>query len=144
MTTPEIREVTKAAAPEAEAIARLLRQLTDKPVAFGEEELAAITQAPASHLFVASLENIIVGMVSVGVYRTPTGRKAWIEDLVVDTAHRGQGIGGALIDSVQERMAAEGPVTLTLTSRPTRVAANAMYRNRMFDLKETNVYKKNL
>lgn len=144
MTTPEIREVTKAAAPEAEAIARLLRQLTDKPVAFGEEELAAITQDPASHLFVASLENIIVGMVSVGVYHSPTGRKAWIEDLVVDTAFRKRGIGGALVDSVQEYLAAKGRITLMLTSRTVRTAANAMYSNRQFEQKETNVYKKEL
>jgi ribosomal protein S18 acetylase RimI-like enzyme len=37
-----------------------------------------------------------------------------------------------------------GKVTLMLTSRPSREAANALYRSSGFSLKETNVYKKDL
>jgi predicted GNAT family acetyltransferase len=51
-----------------------------------------------SHLFLAydDSENII-GMLTVGIYYSSTGKKAWIEDVVVNNTYRGQGIGEKLV-----------------------------------------------
>jgi len=38
----------------------------------------------------------IVGTLTLVLFRTPTGRKAWIEDVVIDEAARGQGAGEGL------------------------------------------------
>jgi ribosomal protein S18 acetylase RimI-like enzyme len=44
------------------------------------------------------------------------------------------------MDYVLERAASFAPITLQLTSRPSRVAANALYRKLGFLPKETNFY----
>ena len=36
-------------------------------------------------------------MLTVGIYYTPTGGKAWIEDVVLDTTYRGKGLSKILV-----------------------------------------------
>ena len=80
-------------------------------------------------------------MVTLCIYQSPTGRKAWIEDVVVDQNYRGKGYGKVMIEKVIEQCRNRGNVTLMLTSRPSRVAANQLYKSLGFETKETNVYK---
>ena len=83
----------------------------------------------------------IAGCASLCVFASPTGLKASVEDVVVSTAFRGQHIGRALLDHIISYARAElSPVEIHLTSRPVRVAANALYRSLGFKQKETNVY----
>ena len=58
-----------------------------------------------------------------------TGQKASIEDVVVSSESRRQGIGRALVEHIID-FARRGmaPVDLHLTSCPERIAANEMYR----------------
>ncbi len=67
--------------------------------------------------------------------------RAWIEDVVVDEAVRGQGVGEALSREAVRRAAAAGARTVDLTSRPSREAANRLYRRLGFVERETNVYR---
>ena len=80
-------------------------------------------------------------MVTLCIYQSPTGRKAWIEDVVVDQNYRGKGYGKVMIEKVIELCRNKGNVTLMLTSRPSRVAANQLYKSLGFETRETNVYK---
>ena len=57
-------------------------------------------------------DNTIAGMATVGICRSPTGSKAWLE-----------------VDK------------LMLTSHPSRIAANNLYRSIGFEQYETNMYR---
>ena len=81
-------------------------------------------------------------MCTLATYLAPTGRKAWIEDVVVDSQMRGQKLGRQLIDRVVDEARRLAPCSLMLTSRPARVAANALYKSAGFEQRETNVYKR--
>ena len=96
-------------------------------------------------MFVMRHDEAIVGMITLGIYFCPTGRKVWIEDVVVDSELRGKGLGQQLVEFainyVKENLS---PCSLMLTSRPTRIAANELYRASGFEHKITNVYKMSL
>ena len=69
---------------------------------------------------------IIVGSLTLAFYRIPTGLKAWIEDVVVDDAARGRGVGAALNQAALDEARRRGAKDVSLTSRPSREAANRL------------------
>ena len=83
----------------------------------------------------------VAGMLTVGIYYSPTGGKAWIEDVVVDEAFRGQGLSKLLVAHAIQFVESKQIPLLMLTSNPTRVAANKLYQAMGFGRKETNVYR---
>lgn len=121
-------------------IRELLRQLSSSPIEFTADTLKELIVTNNSHLFIAEYESKICGMLTLAHYIAPTGRKLWIEDVVVDTSVRGKSIGRTLLQYAIEKSGEIGG-TLMLTSKPARVAANALYRSSGFEQKETNVYK---
>ncbi|MFQ8870809.1 MAG: GNAT family N-acetyltransferase, partial [Varibaculum timonense] len=88
-----------------------------------------------------SEEGKILGMLSLATFKIPTGKRAWIEDVVVDSAARGQGAGQALVEAAVRHAKKVGAKTVDLTSRPTREAANRLYRRCGFKQRQTNVYR---
>ena len=123
-------------------IADMLAQLTTREYPFGEQELRAIVEDTASQLFIMRDDERIMGMLTLGHYTSPTGRKVWVEDVVVSTEYRGEGLGRRLINHAIEYCRENlSPCTLMLTSNPARVAANELYRTSGFEPKQTNVYK---
>ena len=78
------------------------------------------------------------------MFRIPTGMRAWIEDVVVDEAARGHGVGEALNREALRLAKERGAITVDLTSRPSREAANRMYQRLGFTQRETNVYRYDL
>lgn len=127
-----------------EAINRLIRQLSPSSAPLTQDGLLRIVGSAASRLFVATVGGQAAGMCTLATYESPTGRKAWIEDVVVDAAFRGAGIGRRLVAKATDEARRQAPCTLMLTSRPTRVAANALYKSEGFEPKTTNVYRKKL
>lgn len=140
----EIFEVCEASASYVEPVNRLLAQLSSSGHCITLEQLQALADSPASHLFLAKSGGEIVAMLTLGEYLAPTGRKMWIEDVVVDSAARGRSIGRAMVEFAIAYARGLGSGVLMLTSRPSRVAANALYRSCDFEPKETNVYKMNI
>lgn len=123
-------------------IADMLAQLTAREYPFGEQELRAIVEDSASQLFVMRDDERIMGMLTLGHYTSPTGRKVWVEDVVVSADYRGKGLGRRLINHAIEYCRENlSPCTLMLTSNPARIAANELYRTSGFEPKQTNVYK---
>ena len=106
------------------------------------ERLVVLVEAPGTHFFAAvGDDGHIVGCATLCVFDTPTGRKACVEDVVVNSAFRGQHIGQKLMDFIIGFARRElGDVDLHLTSRPQRVAANNLYRSVGFQQRDTNVY----
>lgn len=127
-----------------ESIARLVPQLSRSAPPPTAEQLEDIATSPASHLLVARVDDEIVGALTLVVFRIPTGMRAWIEDVVVDEAARGHGVGEALNREALRLAKERGAITVDLTSRPSREAANRMYQRLGFTQRETNVYRYDL
>jgi ribosomal protein S18 acetylase RimI-like enzyme len=136
-------EIATTVTPElVAAFARLLPQLSSSAVPADAATLAEIVASPATTLFVArGGDGTIVGSLTLALFRIPTGLRAWIEDVVVDTATRGQGVGEALNRAALEHARRAGARTVELTSRASREAANRLYRRMGFAPRETNVYR---
>ncbi|RUU68531.1 GNAT family N-acetyltransferase, partial [Mesorhizobium sp. M2C.T.Ca.TU.009.01.2.1] len=83
----------------------------------------------------------LLGMLTLAVFRAPTGTRAIVEDVVVDGRHRGRGIASGLIREALARAKTAGARTVDLTSRPSREAANRLYLKLGFEQWQTNVYR---
>lgn len=137
-----IIEITRYTPKVKEAVERFLRQLVTDEIDITESFLAELVRSHNSHLFCAADESDnYVGMLTLGVYLSPTGSKAWIEDVVVDRSQRGKGIGALLTRHAIDFAKEKNVQVLMLTSNPSRVAANALYQKMGFVRKETNMYR---
>lgn len=124
-----------------EAFGFLIPQLSSSNPPPTREQLEAIVGSPACALFLARVDGRIVGSLTLATFPIPTGVRAWIEDVVVDGEARGHGVGEALNLAAIEEARARGAITVELTSRPSREAANRLYRRLGFVQRETNVYR---
>lgn len=124
-----------------EAFGSLIPQLSSSNPAPTREQLESIVESPACVLFLARVEGRIVGSLTLATFPIPTGVRAWIEDVVVDGGARGHGVGEALNRAAIDEARARGAITVELTSRPSREAANRLYRRLGFVQRETNVYR---
>ncbi|HLT70203.1 MAG TPA: GNAT family N-acetyltransferase [Acidimicrobiales bacterium] len=128
-----------------EAVERLVPQLSSSSPPPTVEQLGEVVSSPATDLFLAiDDDGEIVGMSTLAVFRIPTGLRAWIEDVVVDGAARGRGVGEALTRAMLDRARELGCRTVDLTSRPSREAANRLYQRLGFQRRDTNVYRYSL
>ena len=124
------------------AFATLIPQLSSSNPPPTAAELAEIIAAPATQLLLAvDDDGTVLGALTLAVFRIPTGVRAWIEDVVVDDAARGRGVGEALNQEALTRARAAGATTVDLTSRPSREAANRLYQRIGFQQRTTNVYR---
>ena len=124
-----------------EAMQRFLNQLTTSPMVLTEGMFQQLLASENSHLFFIMKDEQIAGMLTVGIYYSPTGGKAWIEDVVVDETFRGQGISKLLVAHAIDFVKSQQIPLLMLTSNPKRIAANKLYQAMGFERKETNVYR---
>ena len=126
------------------AFGRLVPQLSSSSPAPSAAELGEIVDNPNSVLFVARAGDAVVGSLTLAFYRIPTGLKSWIEDVVVDEAGRGRGVGEALNRAALDEARRRGAKDVSLTSRPSREAANRLYQRIGFEARTTNVYRYSL
>lgn len=136
--------VAPASAVTAELIAafhRLIPQLSSSSTPISTDQLAEMIAAESTTIFVATKEQEIVGLLTLVIFRIPTGVRAWIEDVVVDESARGHGVGEALNRAALDDARRRGAKTVDLTSRPSRAAANRLYQRLGFVARETNVYR---
>ena len=143
MSSVQIIEATEVTPALVEAFNRLVPQLSKSNPPPTAAELALIVESPASILLIAidPDDGSILGSMTLAWFRIPTGVRAWIEDVVVDEAARGRGVGEALNREALDRARALGAKTVDLTSRPSREAANRLYQRLGFEPRETNVYR---
>lgn len=151
--TVEVSEATDVTPELVEAFDRLIPQLSRSNPPPSESELTAIVTSRASVLLIARDPSVpaptaagagagrIVGSLTLVLFRIPTGVRAWIEDVVVDAEARGRGVGEALNRHAIEHARRAGARTVDLTSRPSRDAANRLYKRIGFEPRDTNVYR---
>lgn len=144
-----VEQVGRASEAHVAALARLLPQLSTSAAALDQAGLSAVLDAGGPvRLFAARLPGEpgldgdgLVGFASLVVFASLTGRRALLEDVVVDEAARGRGVGAALVAAVAGAAASAGCRTLDLTSRPSREAANRLYERCGFVRRTTNVWR---
>jgi len=134
-----VREVTDEL---VEAFGRLLPQLSTSAPQLDARALAAIATWQGNNLLVARIDGVIVGALTLVVFPIPSGTRARIEDVVVDTAARGTGVGSTLTQEALGIARELGARTVDLTSRPTREAANRLYERMGFARRDSSVYRK--
>jgi len=127
------------------AFARLVPQLSTSAEPPSREQLEEIVASPAATVLLARDDaGQIIGSLTLVIFRTPTGARAWIEDVVVDESARGQGAGEALVAEAIRLASDSGVRTVDLTSRPSRESANRLYEKIGFQARETNGYRYDL
>ena len=141
LIAPNDEKATQASDELVLAMQKLIPQLSSSNAPPSLSELNDIIASESSVLFVARVENQIVGSLTLATFRIPTGIRAWIEDVVVDESARGHGVGEALNRAALNEAKRRGAITVELTSRPSREAANRLYLRMGFVVRETNVYR---
>lgn len=137
----EVAVVREANDELVEACARLLPQLSSTAVPLDREAVGRLLASDANTVLVARVEGEAVGMLTLVMFPLPSGVRARIEDVVVDEAARGLGIGGALTEEALRLADAAGARTVDLTSRPSRQAANRLYERLGFEARDSKVYR---
>lgn len=139
----KISQITSIDEETYAAFMRMMPQLTTAHPAPTHEALNALAAFPGSRLLVARHEETsqIIGTATLCLVYAPTGIHARLEDVVVDEAFRGRGVGEALtLETI--RLAREaGANYMALTSNPRREAANRLYQRLGFKRWETNLYR---
>ena len=138
---PQVKIANSVDSDLVDAIQRLIPQLSRSNHSPSKEQLESIVASDTSHLLLAKLDGAIVGTLTLVIFNIHTGIRAWIEDVVVDGDARGNGVGEALNLFAIEEARKRGAVTVDLTSRPSREAANRLYQRLGFVARDTNVYR---
>jgi ribosomal protein S18 acetylase RimI-like enzyme len=138
----EIKKINRFSERAFEAVSRLLPQLSSEAVLLSRQYFKSILASESIHFFIAELDKKqIAGMLTIAAYKTPSGVKVWIEDVVVDESQRGRGIGKELMVFAIDYSKTLGAKDIKLTSRPARIAANELYVKLGFKKYETNFYR---
>lgn len=137
----EIHAVSDVTDELVDAMAMLIPQLSKSAPPVTAEFLTEVVACPTNTLFVARLDGRIVGTLTLVVFPIPTGYRAWIEDVVVDSSAQGQKAGSALTEAALARADELGSRTVDLTSRASREAANHLYRKLGFEQRESNLLR---
>lgn len=124
-----------------EAFSRLIPQLSSSSPPPTRDLLTELVDGADTAVFLARVDGAIVGSLTLAFYLIPTGMKAWIEDVVVDDAARGHGVGRMLNEAALAEARRRGAKNVSLTSRPSREAANRLYQRIGFKQRETNLYR---
>ena len=148
-------ELIEQSSPElVAAMERLIPQLSRSAKPLTAQQTQALVDQDSVYLFVFRTDKPVIaadgneveagtflGMLSLATFAIPTGVRAWVEDVVVDAGTRGMGAGQQLVEAAVAHAQKIGARTVDLTSRPSREAANRLYRRCGFELRETNVYR---
>ncbi|MGZ0220915.1 MAG: GNAT family N-acetyltransferase [Acidimicrobiales bacterium] len=140
-STVEVSIATEISDEIIDAFARLTPQLSRSNPPPSREVLEEIVKSEASTLFIARDHTGILGTLTLAIFRIPTGLRAWIEDVIVDEAARGKGVGRLVNEAAIAHAFEAGAITVDLTSRPSREAANRLYQRIGFIQRDTNVYR---
>ena len=124
------------------SLQKLIPQLTEHGDPITYNSLKALIGDKESELILAIDEtNTIVGSLALVVFTIPTGKKAFIEDVIVDEKSRGLGLGEKMMVKAINLAKEKKVKRIELSSRPMRVPANKLYQKLGFKVRETNFYR---
>jgi len=134
-------EQLTAIRPEDVKVLKALVKSLDPSATFDLSSVRADMRSGVTSIFVLRHRSRIVASATAVRFSTPTGKHCRIEDVVVDGRLRGKGLGREIMTLTLEALEKDGVERIELTSRPSRLAANALYQSLGFKLRETNVYR---
>lgn len=82
----------------------------------------------------------LIGMGWIFPRQTMLRHQAVVEDMIVDPAQRGKGLGEKILHDLLRWAKEQGVEVVELTTNPRRLAANSLYQKVGFKLHETNHY----
>ena len=138
-----IEKASEATDELYQAFQRLIPQLGIHKIPPSREELRTLLNTQGATLLIArepDQNSEIVGLLSLTIYRVPTGVRSIVEDVVVDEKMRRRGIGEALMQEAINLAREAGANGVSLTSNLQREAANRLYQSMGFELRKTNPY----
>ena len=91
--------------------------------------------------YVAETEQRVVGMVTLCVFPTLTGPKAYLDHLVVAPDSRRRGIGRALVRHAIEQAETAGASRIDLTANEEKKAGRALYESLGFQERDTGSFR---
>lgn len=132
LTAPELTEAIQ------NQVADLYRQLNaDKT----QRPLKEILQADNNVLFViCKIDDTIVGTALLSTYKVISGYRGMVDDVVVDSAQRGKGIGRKLMERLLEEGKKIGLDEILLFTGHHRAPAIGLYKSLGFNLRESGLY----
>jgi GNAT superfamily N-acetyltransferase len=138
-----IEPVTEATPDVQAALARLLPQLNPGLEVPSLERVQAIVEDPNVTLLFAKEAGEVIGTATVVVYTTPFWIKARIDEVVVDEAARGHGVGEALVRACLDIARERGAQIAELQSARTeaRAAAHRLYRRMGFEVRNSDLFR---
>jgi ribosomal protein S18 acetylase RimI-like enzyme len=143
--TLRVERVVVADAALVAAVRRLIPQLSETAQPPEAYDLESIVTSPATTMLVArDDEDRVVGMLTLALFRLPSGVRAWIEDVVVDESARRLGAGRTLVEAALALAADSGAPSVDLTSRPSRESARRLYETMGFEERTTTVFRRSL
>jgi len=138
-----IEKVSELTEEIYDAVKLLVPQLGAHKVNPTWGELSTLVKSEASTLLIARYPDksgAIAGILTLSVYRVPTGIRSIVEDVIVDENMRRRGIAEALMLRAIDLARGAGANGVALTSNPKREAANKLYQTMGFQKRETNAY----
>lgn len=120
---------------------RLFAQLSPKSAPLESTQVELSLQSPNAIVLGAFEDGKLVGTATLVLAPLLNKTIGFIENVVVDEVHRGQGFGVRLMRTILELAGQRGLTACNLTSSPDRIKANALYKELGFTLRETNVYR---
>ncbi|HSX14834.1 MAG TPA: GNAT family N-acetyltransferase [Candidatus Saccharimonadales bacterium] len=131
------------------AMQSLCKQLTNsapKTAIFphlGQEELRQIIAEEHTALFMAmAKDGNYIGTTTVHVWRHPVRKRAFIDDVVVDSNNRGQGAAMALVQAAVDFAKSESADYIELTcNSKARPEAAQLYLKMGFEIVQTDVFR---
>ena len=134
----ELQRVTQKSLKEINA---LLPQLSKTPKLLSLKLLEIITKDKNTCLVVAKDGSRIVGMATLVLMTTPHGKRAKIEDVVVDEKYRGKGIGEKISKKLVAIAKSKRVRRIELTTGQKRIAAHRLYERVGFKKVDSDVYR---
>ena len=135
-------EIVKKSSPWLlEGLNALLPQLSGQARPLSAHTLGQIITSECTTLVTAVQDHRLMACLTLVLFQIPTGKRARIEDLVVDAAARGRGIGGEMLRYPIALAEQESAKAVDLTANPARGPANRLYQKLGFVRRETNTYR---
>ncbi len=137
-----INKVKSPSSRTAASINRLMAELSPAAKPIDRDAMKRLLDVRSSTIYLGYDEtDYACAMGVLSITASPTGIKAWIDDIVVDSASRRRGYGKSMMDFLISEARRLGAGSVSLTSRPERIAANSLYRSLGFELRQTNTYR---
>ena len=132
----------------ASAMGKLRQQLSARHdgSAISRELIEELIESPYHDILIAEDDGKVVGMTIVSIVMATLDRNVYMEDLVVDSECRGKGVGGKLLDAVQDWGREHGcrRLEFTSSSREKKAGAKGFYESHGAEVRDTNAFRAEL